>query len=572
MADGVFPTNEDRGYVLRRVLRRAVRHAYRLGVGEVVMPTLAESAIDQMGEAYPELVENRDFILDVLSREEESFRRTLATGLTILDAELESMRAGETLSGSVVFSLHDTHGFPLELTREIAEERGIEVDSAGFDAEMALQRERARAAARREGASAGLDDFQEVLERYGPTDFVGRDEFEAKAVVLAVIDGSIVLDSSPFYAESGGQVGDTGTIRSETGEVRVVDTVYALPGLHRHVVEAMEGEVVAGQEVLAAIDVDRRDAIRRNHTATHVLHWALREVMGEHVKQQGSLVAPDRLRFDFSHFEPVTQEQMAEIEDLANREILANHPVRHYETSREHAQEIGAVAFFGEKYGDFVRVLEAGPHSTELCGGTHVRALGDIGSVKVLSEGSIGSNIRRIEALTGLATIERLRRDEEQLEQAAEVLGVSAEEVVSGAERRATEIKDLRRELERLRRQVAIGSAGDLAASATDGLVVSRVDALDRAGLRELAVAVRDHDGVRAVVLGGEVDGGGAALVAAVRPGLGLDAGQLLEGAGALIKGGGRADAEITVLGGKDPAGIEEALEQARSRAGIPAS
>jgi alanyl-tRNA synthetase len=293
--------------------------------------------------------------------------------------------------------------------------------------------------------------------------------------VLAVIGDSIVLDRSPFYAESGGQVGDTGTIRTDTGEARVLDTVYALPGLHRHVAEISAGEITEGQKATAAIDVERRDAIRRNHTGTHVLHWALREVLGDHVKQQGSLVAPDRLRFDFSHYEQVTPDQIRAIEDLANADILANHRVYHFETSKQHAEELGAVAFFGDKYGEIVRVLEAGPHSTELCGGTHVRALGDIGPVKIVSESSIGSNIRRIEAVTGTGPIERLRHEEELLDQAAAALGVAVDDVVDGAQRRAAEVKRLQKELEQLRGELARAQAGDLVSTAVDGVVVERI-------------------------------------------------------------------------------------------------
>jgi alanyl-tRNA synthetase len=345
----------------------------------------------------------------------------------------------------------------------------------------------------------------------------------------------------------------------------VLDTVYGAPGLHRHVVQVDEGSLDEGQEVTAAIDVERRDAIRRNHTGTHILHWALREVLGTHVKQQGSLVAPDRLRFDFSHYQGVTPQEIAAIEDLANSEILANHPVRHFETSRDYAEQLGAIAFFGEKYGEVVRVLEAGPHSTELCGGTHVRALGDIGPVKIISEGSIGSNLRRIEAVTGYGPIERLRSGEDRLAHVAELIGVGTEEVVEGAERRMAEIRELREEVKDLRRSLASGRAEDLAASAVDGVVVGRVDGVSRDELRELALAVRDRPGIRAVVLGSAPDGGGAALVSAVDPSSGLHAAELLAEAKMTIKGGGGSDPVLAMAGGKDAAGLDRALEQARA-------
>jgi alanyl-tRNA synthetase len=564
VGDGVIPSNEDRGYVLRRIVRRAVRHAYLLGVEQPIVPALAETTIALMGGAYPDLERNRSTVLDVLAREEEGFRRTLAAGLDILDREFAALGASTTLSGTVAFTLHDTHGFPVEVTQEVADERGYTVDLDEFEEQMAAQRARAKAHSKKGAKVEHFDDLQSVLEAHGATEFVGREELETKARVLAVIGDSIVLDRSPFYAESGGQVGDTGTIRTDTGEARVLDTTYGLPGLHRHVVEVVDGEITEGQEATAAVDVERRDAIRRNHTATHVLHWALGEVLGPHVKQQGSLVAPDRLRFDFAHYQATTPDEIVAIEDLANREILANHPVRHFETSKSHAEELGAIAFFGDKYGEIVRVLEAGPHSTELCGGTHVRALGDIGPVKIVSESSIGSNIRRLEAVTGFGPIERLRHDEAVLARAADALGVTVDEVVDGAEKRAAEIKRLQKELDALRGQLARAQAGDLADQAIDGVVVARVDGLTRGDYRDLAVALRDRPGIRAAVLGGEPDGGGAALVAAVAPDSGLDAGALLAGANGLIQGGGRANADVTALGGKNADGLDAALDQVR--------
>ncbi len=575
VADGVIPSNEDRGYVLRRIVRRAVRHAYLLGVDDLVVPPLATATIASMAESYPELERNRTTILEVLTREEEGFRRTLATGLDILDGAFADLAPGAVLPGTIAFTLHDTHGFPVEVTTEIATERGHTVDLAGFETEMAAQRERAKAATRKGGRLERFDDFQQVLDAHGPTEFVGRAELEAKATVLAVIDDAVVLDRSPFYAESGGQVGDTGVLRigglagerHETREVQVHDTVYALPGLHRHLVDDPAG-IEPGDEVLACVDGERRAAIRRNHTATHILHWSLREVLGTHVQQQGSMVAPDRLRFDFSHFDALGADQVQAVEDLANAEILANHPVRHFETTRDHAAELGAIAFFGDKYGEIVRVLEAGPHSTELCGGTHVRALGDIGPVKIVSEGSIGSNVRRIEAVSGFGPIQRLRAEEDRLDRAAAALGVPVDEVVDGAEKRSAEVRRLQRELEAARRQLARAQASDLAAQAVDGVVAVRLDGLARNDYRELALALRDRPGIRAAVLAGEPEGGGAAVVAAADPDGGLDAGALLEGAGGLVQGGGRANPDLTVLGGKRPEGVDEVLDTVRRRAG----
>jgi alanyl-tRNA synthetase len=340
--------------------------------------------------------------------------------------------------------------------------------------------------------------------------------------------------------------------------------------LHRHRVGAVEGTIEAGQEATAAIDVARRNAIRRNHTGTHVLHWALRKVLGEHVKQQGSHVAPDRLRFDFSHFEALTPQQIREIEDLANAEILANDPVRHYETTKENAAQLGAIAFFGDKYGDVVRVLEAGAHSIELCGGTHVRATGDIGPLKVVSESSIGSNLRRIEAVTGTGPIDRLRHEEEVLTELADVLNVPVGEVVDGARKRIDEIKLLRDEIKDLRRQSAVGHAASLAGQAVDGVVVARVDGIDGDALRDLALAVRDQPGVRAVVLGGAPEGGGAALASAVAKDSGLHAGDLIAPGFKAIKGGGSKTPDVAKAGGKDPGGIDDALGLARAVVGGP--
>jgi alanyl-tRNA synthetase len=515
------------------------------------------------------------FVTDEVVREEERFRQTLKQGLTILDTELAELPEGGELAGSVAFTLHDTHGFPVELTEEITAEQGYGVDRVGFDAAMATQRQMAKDARKATGVDAdAAEAFAEVLEQFGPTEFTGREENESKGRVLAVVGQgdqvAIVLDRTPFYAESGGQVGDTGTLRTDTGVATVTDTTYALPGqLVRHIATVTEGEIVPGQEVTASIDAERRDAIRRNHTATHLLHWALREVVGEHVKQQGSYVDDQRLRFDFSHYEALTPDQVAAIEDLVNADTLANYPARHYETTKDHATEIGAIAFFGDKYGDIVRVLEAGPHSTELCGGTHVRRLGDIGTVKIVSEGSIGSNLRRIEAISGFGPIERLRAEDAQLGALAEVLGVAADEIVETVERQRAEVRDLQKQLKALKQQAAGSRAGELADTAVDGVVVARVDGGSRDELRALALAIRERPGVRAVVLGGEPDGGGAALVAAAAKDSGLDAGVLIADAKTSIGGGGKAKPDLAMAGGRDAGGIDTALDQARSAAGI---
>jgi alanyl-tRNA synthetase len=570
VADGVIPSNDDRGYVLRRIIRRAVRYAHLLGAEKLVTPALVADCVDRMADGYPELRADHDRIADVLLREEEAFRRTLKRGAVLLEARLADLAPGSALPGEVAFDLYETYGFPLEVTEEVAEEAGVTVDRDGYAAALANAQQLSKAGAKQVDAYADFESFSQVLDQFGPSEFVGREEFETKATVQAVLgdpggEVSIFLDRTPFYAEAGGQVGDTGTITTDTGRAEVVDTTYAMPGLHNHRARIVEGTIEAGQVATAAIDVERRDAIRRNHTGTHILHWALRTVLGENVKQQGSLVAPDRLRFDFGPADALTTDQIRRIEDLANAEILANAPVRHFETTKEEAAALGAIAFFGDKYGDIVRVLEAGPRSTELCGGTHVRALGDIGPIKVVKEESIGSNLRRIEAVTGTGPVQRLREAEDTLAAAADALNVSVSEVVEGARKRAEELKALRRELDDAKRRLATGGAADLAAQAVDGVVVARVDGLPREGIRDLALAVRQRPGIRAAVLAGAPDGGGAALVASVAPDAGLHAGELIAEASKAIKGGGGKAADLAVAGGKDAGGIDEALELVRA-------
>jgi alanyl-tRNA synthetase len=568
--DGVSPSNEDRGYVLRRIIRRAVRQAFQLGVDRLVTPTLVDATVDVMAGGYPELTRQRDVIRDGVQREEVRFRQTLRTGLALLDDASES---GErAISGATAFYLHDTLGFPIELTTEVAKERGIDVDREGFDAEMARQRLQSKEGAKRaDGADENKDAFRAVLEEFGATEFVGYSENEAKARVIARIGDRLFLDRTPFYAEGGGQVGDTGTITTETGRVEVIDTTYAMPGLTGHHVRDIEGEVTAGQEAIASIDVARRDAIRRNHTGTHILHWALREVLGPHVKQEGSLVAPDRLRFDFSHFEPVRPEELARVEALANEQVIGNASVRAYETSKDEAERIGAIAFFGDKYGDFVRVVEAGDRSLELCGGTHVGALGTIGPITIVSEGSIGSNLRRIEALTGEGSLARFRQQAETLNRVATLLRVAPDDVSERLGKVLEERRALEKELEQARRQAAGGGSDELVATAVDGVVVARRDGISRDELRDLAIVLRDRPGMRAVVLGGALEGGGVALVAATTKASGLVAFDLIVDAAKTLGGGaGKGkNAELSVAGGRDPSKLDVALDQARAAAGI---
>ena len=569
--DGVFPSNEGRGYVLRRIIRRAVRHAYLLGCEKIVMPALVDTAVGLMKNAYPDLSTNRDFILGVITREEEKFRATLRTGLGILEDEFE--RKTGTISGKSAFALHDTYGFPLELTQEIAQERGVGIDVSGFEDEMSQQRERGKSARKNEAADPQrVAAYRALVDTHGATNFVGYDRNSCEAKVLAVLgpfdydDGSSVhelyLTTSPFYAESGGQVGDKGVISTESATAQVIDTTFAAPGLRRHLVRITRGHFAEGDTVHAEIDAAARAATRRNHTATHVLHWALREVLGEHVKQAGSLVAPDRLRFDFSHYEAVSAAEIRRIEQLANAEVLANARVTATEMTKQAASDKGAIAFFGDKYGDVVRVLEAGK-SLELCGGTHVSATGDIGPIKVISEGSIGSNLRRIEALTGENAIRYMLDTAASVAAAADVLGGKPDEIVVAAQRAVDHAKSLADEVKRLRGAQAATHAAELAARAVGGSLVARVDGLAPAELRDLAIAVRAKSGIEAVVLGGISDSGGVALVAAVTPASGLKAGELIKDAAKQVGGGGGGKGDIATAGGKNTAALDDALATA---------
>jgi alanyl-tRNA synthetase len=572
ISDGIFPSNEDRGYVLRRIIRRAVLRANMLGTSRLVCPAMVEAVVDVMRDAYPELARNADFVSSVAGREEERFRANLRSGMALLETELAG---GSAIGGETAFKLHDTHGFPVELTREIAASRGAVVDEAGFAVAMGRQREQSREGGKgKAGAGhANLAEYKEILEQFGPTNFIGYEALDGDARVLAVLEldqkghVEIFLDRTPFYAESGGQVGDTGTISTATGRARVLDTTLALPGLHRHFATIEHGYISPGEEAQASVDAERRASIRRNHTGTHLLHWALREVLGKHVKQQGSLVAPDRLRFDFTHYAQVTRAELDQVEDLVNTQVLEDMNVMTEELARAEAEAKGAIAFFGEKYGERVRVVHAGERSVELCGGTHVERLGMIGPVEVISESSIGSNLRRVEALTGTATLERLRSNEARLVHAAGLLKSSPEDLAAAIERRLAELRETQDELRAARQAGLGGEASALAASGQGGAVVARRDGLSADGLRELALAVRSQPGVSAVVLGGSPEEGKVTLVAAVEKGYPLEAPQLVAPAAQMLGGGGGGrNAELAMAGGRDASRLDEALEDVRAK------
>jgi alanyl-tRNA synthetase len=570
VSDGVLPSNDGRGYVLRRIIRRAVLAARRAGARSLVTPTLAEEAVVVMGEAYPKLREDVEIVRHVLEREETSFDRTLRTGLTLFDVALDEVRRANVsvLPGETAFKLHDTHGFPVELTEELARDAGVTVDRAGYEAHMEEQRERARRAAR---FPAGADEtaYRELLDTAGPTMFVGRspEHYAVPAQVVGVLAGAeagtveVFLDRTPFYAEGGGQVGDKGSIVTETGRADVYDTVPALPGLSAHRAR-LTGEIFSGQDALATIDGRRREAIRRNHTGTHLLHAALREVLGEHVRQQGSLVAPDRLRFDFSHHTAPAREELEAVAQLANSDVLTDDRVVTMEVPKQEAEAMGAIAFFGDKYGDVVRVVQAGEHSLELCGGTHVDALGMIGPIAVVSEGSIGANTRRIEAVTGTATVERVQRRDRVVEEAALLLKVEPDNVLDALQRLVDRQRASDRELARLRSSIVSAEGAQLAESADRGVVVARRDGRGADELRALAQAVRSAGAVHAVAIGGSPDGSRVAVVVAT--GGEPDASAIVRQVASVVGGGGGGTSEVAVAGGRDPSRIDEALTEAR--------
>ena len=568
ISDGVIPSNEDRGYVLRRIVRRAVRHAYLLGVEKPIMSELADAVITLMDDAYPDLAENKNLIKDSLQREEEGFRRTLSAGMKILEGHLSEVNENESLSGEVAFQLHDTYGFPMELTQEIAAERKIAINLEQFNDAMALQRERGKADLSLKGNSTIADSvLQKAVEKLPATSFEGYIEHETTSKVLHLDNDFVVLDKTPFYAEAGGQVGDTGTITNENGTLVIGNTTAMPSGHYLHTIEQINGEIKTGDVVTAMIDSKRRLEIQRHHTGTHLLHWALRTVLGDHVKQQGSWVGPERLRFDFSHFASLTKEEIEQIEDLVNKEVFSGSSVEIVETTMKDAKELGALAFFGDKYGDDVRVLKAGEHSVELCGGTHVHNLSDIGPIKILSEGSIGSNIRRIEAISGLGTIGLIRSQQNLIEEASTNLGVPSSSLIEGVAKKNREIEELMLELGGLRTSVLKNSLSTLLDQAQGGIIAEQIDGVGRNDMRDLIGSLCGSEGIKAVILGVALDGGGVALAAGVPPGSKLDASELIAESTKLIKGGGGKGKEFAMAGGKDSAALDKAIHLARQKA-----
>ena len=569
LADGTVPSNEERGYVLRRIIRRAVRHAQRLGADHGVLADLASAVVETMGGGYPELAPELDRISQTLEREEHRFLDTLTVGLAMLSGTV----GGETreISAETAFKLHDTYGFPIELTREIATEHGLTVDLAGFERAMARQRERARlAAASTVAERPGSEDAHRVLTEHGPTTFVGYDQLKTSATVLAVerlgpdLLG-VFTDRTPFYAESGGQVGDTGAISGVSGQGTVLDTDSPIGGVVRHVLGMVTGDVTVGETVELTVDVGRRAALARAQTATHLLHWALRSVAGSQLHQQGSLVSPDALRFDYNHHAPLTVDQLRDVETLVSEQILGGHAVHVDDMSLSDARASGALSFFGEKYGERVRVVTAGD-SVELCGGTHVSALGQIGEFLISAQSSIGSNLRRIEALVGTDAHHQNWRERETLREAAHLLRVPVGDVVEAVSKLHAEQQDALRVSRELAGQLDGERAEALVAAAADGVVVSRYDGRDQQALRELAVAIQARPSIVSVALIGSPDRESVALAVALDPQRG-DARRVARAAAAVVSGGaGGSNNHVAVGGGRDPDRIPAAIDVLRSQ------
>ncbi|GAB3322915.1 alanine--tRNA ligase [Haliea atlantica] len=573
ISDGVLPGNEGRGYVLRRIIRRAVRHGNKLGAREAFFHRLVGPLVEQMGAAYPELAEARERVEQALLSEEEQFARTLDNGLQILNEALEGLE-GTVIPGEVVFRLYDTYGFPTDLTNDIARERGLTLDMDGYEAAMAEQRSRSQ-----ESGSFKVD-YSNVLRLEGSTEFTGYDALAGQGRVTALLrdgaeveclaadeSGVVVLDRTPFYAESGGQVGDTGYLRADGVELEVTDTTKAA-SQHLHHVRVLGGSLKLGDVLQCEVDGGVRQRTRLNHSATHLMHAALRRVLGEHVTQKGSLVDSQRLRFDFSHSQPVSADELAEIERQVNAQIRANTPVSTRLMSMEEALAAGAMALFGEKYGDEVRVLAMGEadYSVELCGGTHVDRTGDIGLFRIVAESGVASGVRRIEAVTGEGALAAVAELNARLDAVCEVVKSGRDKVVDRVAALRSEARELEKEVARLKQKLATSAGGDLTSQAVEvagvKVLAANVDGADAKSLRDTLDQCKNKLG-SAVVLLSAVDGDKVALVAGVSKDLTgqLKAGDLMrEFAGRLGgKGGGRPD--MAQGGGSDVAALPAVLQ-----------
>lgn len=571
IADGVMPSNEGRGFVLRRIIRRAARHGNKLGASGPFFHKLVGALVEQMGDAYPELARSQAQIEKILLQEEEQFAKTLDKGLRLLEQDIAALQGSE-IPGKTIFTLYDTYGFPVDLTNDIARERGLSLDYEGYEKEMEAQRERARASSK-----FGLD-YNAGFTIAGETEFTGYEHIDGhETVQVVLVDGVeaearvgdnaiVVLERTPFYAESGGQVGDRGTLSWPGGRFEVEDTRKDGKN-HLHIGRVVAGDLRPGMQVDARIDHRKRSATALNHSATHLLHAALRQVLGDHVSQKGSLVDPERLRFDFSHFEPVTPEQIAEIEDLVNDQVLANEPVNIEVTDMAGAEAKGAVALFGEKYGERVRVLSMGrdDFSVELCGGTHVSRTGDIGLFHITAETGISSGVRRIEAVTGRGALNWLRSTESQVREVGVLVRSGREAVVEKVQSVLERNRQLEKELEQLKGKLASSAGNDLAASAREingyNVVAEQMPGADRKALLDTVDQLKNKLG-KAVVILGTVEDGKVVLVAGVTKDITAQvrAGDLIRDIAKKVggKGGGRPD--MAQGGGNDPDKLAEAL------------
>ncbi|MER2530064.1 MAG: alanine--tRNA ligase [Candidatus Competibacter sp.] len=571
IADGVLPSNEGRGYVLRRIMRRAIRHGHKLGVEGSFFYKLVAPLVAEMGAAYPELVSAAEQVTRVIQQEEERFAETLSNGMRLLEEGIARL-FGTIIPGETVFKLYDTYGFPVDLTADIARERGLQVDDAGFEREMAAQRERARAHSQfglRQTTDLGIE---------GRTDFHGYDRLEEEATVVALFcggqaveelntddEGVVVLDHTPFYAESGGQVGDTGWLRTDGLEFEVHDTQKRGEGVFAHVGVLKQGQLRRGATVSAQVDTAKRQATALHHSATHLLHAALRRVLGTHVTQKGSLVDPQRLRFDFSHFEPLTAEQIETVERIVNAQIRGNVVVETTIMAPDEAIAAGAMALFGEKYGDKVRVLRMGKFSTELCGGTHVRRVGDIGLFKIVSESGVAAGVRRIEAVTGDKALDFVAALQDRARQAAHLVKGDRDNFPDKLRQLIERSRQLEKEIEQLKGRLVSGQGADLLSQAVqiDGIKVlaARLDGVDTKTLREAVDRYKDQLKAAAVVLA-TVEEGKVRLVAGVTSAetRRIKAGDLVNAVAEQVggKGGGRPD--LAQAGGTDPTKLDVAL------------
>ena len=584
IADKVVPSNEGRGYVLRRLLRRVVRHAALHGAHDLVLPKLVATTVEVMGDAYPDLLEKQDAITEMVMREEERFLRTLESGHQLLDAELADLDAGSIFPGAAAFKLHDTFGFPRELTEEILAERGMTLDIEEFLRMMEEQRERARRHYKGGKAVELAEAYRSLLQGVDTTEFTGYVTENDAGRLLAIVregeaveradqgqDVEVYLDRTPFYAESGGQVGDAGVLVGPTGTIRIVDTQYSLPGIHGHRGRVETGFVQAGQEVNLAVDEARRERIKKNHTGTHLLHWGLRTVIGDHVNQAGSLVADDRLRFDFSHFTSAAPDELMEVERAVNTRVIENAGVSTLETSKTDAEKMGALAFFGDKYGDAVRVVKVGDYSTEFCGGIHVPTAGQIGPMVLVSEGSVAANTRRIEALTGLPAYEHLAVLRRELEAASGALRTQPGlllSAISSMKDRMVAYEERIEQFESQERSQAVRALLEtIERHGESSLLVAVQEALRADELRALALQIRSRMGSGIGVFGSQRDGKGAlvAFVSADLTAAGVSAADIIAPAARILGGGGSRDAELAQAGGPNGDRIQDALEDARA-------